>query len=439
MKRATKLLTSMILFFIFSCESTEPEVKHPEDKISLEILNIQPEEISLKFISTMINVTDTILVYRSDMFPEPLTTFFNTVAETTIVDKNGTHGLEWNTTYSYYAEIKGKTNKVTETVTASTGEPDSTTQNFTFQLFELGDEPISNSVANGAWVFDENNIWVVGTFYIKNGEYNVIKWNGTDWIPHEQYISSLGVNAIWAANENDIFIATGTVRRYDGNEFVAYDLSHLEMPRVLHYICGIDENNVWAANRGNALIHFDGTEWNKISVPDNHYIYSLSVDKERGKVYLSGLDFSGGGYFLAEADGSEFRIIYEIDEFEFMIPDYVHYEDNILYCYSSNQGSVLWRYNVTTGTKEQLPVDMMLWTTINDGHFENRKDIYITGVYGDGTPRLLHYNGKRGRIFTPPGENIFSIKSSHGIKNLTVACGLKQTSQSYILFIKRAL
>ncbi|HEX3075094.1 MAG TPA: hypothetical protein VHP30_15880, partial [Ignavibacteriales bacterium] len=63
-------------------------------------------------------------------------------------------------------------------------EPDSTTQNFTFEEYEFGDGS-SSSYFNDVWIFDENNIWAVGWVGIlpgyENMNVNIMRWNGAEW------------------------------------------------------------------------------------------------------------------------------------------------------------------------------------------------------------------------------------------------------------------
>jgi len=59
-------------------------------------------------------------------------------------------------------------------------EPDSTTQNFTFETFEFGSGCASSNF-NDVWVFNKNNIWAVGWVDVTStsGRTNIVSWDGT--------------------------------------------------------------------------------------------------------------------------------------------------------------------------------------------------------------------------------------------------------------------
>ncbi len=442
MKKALYLI--LVIMLSISCDSTEPEENMPEEKITLDILNTEPEIIQLKFTSTNINKTDSINIYRQSSPPVRLAAFYNDVAETTIVDKNSGLGLEWNTTYSYYAEIIGKTNKTTTLIETTTGEPDTTTQDFTFQVFELGDSPGANSFANDVWVFSENNVWVVGKFKLgenNTNTYTVIHWDGEKWIPVNQIINSFGVDAIWAADEDNIFIASQIMYKYNGTTFDYWDFSQMNPKGAPLHIWGVDKNHVWAVGTEGLILYYDGIKWKELDFPENYYFRAITGDINEGVAYASAVDINKTNTIIVKISDVNTEIVFESEDYniELNLIEFIKYEKEKLICFSESFGKTLWEFNLANNSIAYKEIEEPVGISIDDGHYSNSKDIYFVGDDINGECRLLHYNGNKGKIINLPYNNIFKFSATHGIKNFTVSCGNKNNTKSIIIFVRREL
>ena len=95
-------------------------------------------------------------------------------------------------------------------------QPDTTTQNFTFETYEFGDGGES-SLFNDVWIFDENNIWAVG--YIGPSDLgdrcNILQWDGTKWNIRGRQFDSGGIEGIWALDSSHIYFAVGGLIKYE--------------------------------------------------------------------------------------------------------------------------------------------------------------------------------------------------------------------------------
>ncbi|MDZ7767256.1 MAG: hypothetical protein U5K00_23050 [Melioribacteraceae bacterium] len=83
--------------------------------------------------------------------------------------------------YSYRAVIN---DTVTSEATAVT--MDTTSHDFTYEIFEFGEH--GNSILRDVAIIDENNIWAVGAIYLKDSTgandskaYNAVHWDGSEW------------------------------------------------------------------------------------------------------------------------------------------------------------------------------------------------------------------------------------------------------------------
>ena len=123
-------------------------------------------------------------------------------------------------------------------------EPDSTTQNFTFETFEFGDG-FSSSYLNDVWIFNENNIWACGYINVTSntGRVNFIHWNGSQWLGVGQQFDSGGFDGIWAADSENIYFADGIVLKYDKFGFKYEDFSKITFTN------GQGVHKLWAAMR----------------------------------------------------------------------------------------------------------------------------------------------------------------------------------------------
>jgi len=164
-------------------------------------------------------------------------------------------------------------------------EPDSTTQNFTFQTYEFGDG-YSSSYLNDVWIFNENNIWAVGDISPENGETfaNILRWNGNKWYHYEREFVSTGFTGMWAADSDNIYLASNAIRKYEGGIVKTIDLTHLSFSQ------GQESTNSGAAAsltsgelaRGVLLFTTMETTGLKLTLTSNGIFMELRVILKRG-------------------------------------------------------------------------------------------------------------------------------------------------------------
>jgi hypothetical protein len=156
------------------------------------------------------------------------------------------------------------------TAPPNNGSLDTTSHNFTWTIDTIG---TGATALRDVSIINENDIWVVGEIYLdgEQDSYNAIHWNGDKWELHHipavtSYgtISKMGINAVYAFNENNIwmFAYAGSYVHWNGSEWkseVVY-----ESKGSIYKIWGSSSKNLYfVGSRGN-ITHFDGTNWTLI-------------------------------------------------------------------------------------------------------------------------------------------------------------------------------
>lgn len=124
-----------------------------------------------------------------------------------------------------------------------------------------------------------NDIWSVGY----GG--TIQHWTGappwTDASPGPR----IGLNAVWAANDKDIWTVgtsltnTGAALHGDGKTWTAVDP---KSTRPLYAVAGTSASDVWAVGANGTIVHYDGTAWATVASPttSNLYgVYALSANR----------------------------------------------------------------------------------------------------------------------------------------------------------------
>jgi hypothetical protein len=217
-----------------------------------------------------------------------LDTLLLTTTDTTITDT----GLLPSHTYTYTAQLL---NSSTTQVQART--MDTTSHNWSFQQFVLGDGSRGSSTLYDVAIINDTLAYAVGEIYLKDSytydslgnwidPYNIAKWNGNSWeLMRVRYNFQLlfpngtpgmlytKVTAIYAFSANDIWIAAGTVQHYNGHTWIEYAGNGAGSANK---IWGSDSSNLYFVCNGGTIIHYNGTSWTKIesgTTLDVHDIY----------------------------------------------------------------------------------------------------------------------------------------------------------------------
>lgn len=228
-------------------------------------------------------------------------------------------------------------------------KPDTTSHNFTWQTFILGDG--NSSVLYDIAIIDDNNIWAVGEIYQKDSSgqviyplYNVAHWNGTEWNLDRVTVNFRGnlitppLEGIFAFSPNQIWLVGSLPIYGDGTTWTIFDLRSTLDPNVsVSKGWGSNPQDIYFTGRAGSIVRYRNGSWQKLS--------------------------SGTTLSIRDVWGSK-----EINTDE----------TEILAVASDNTGKALLRINSTTVSR--LPDDGLL-STIASIWFDSKQGYYIAGGY----------------------------------------------------------
>ena len=144
---------------------------------------------------------------------------------------------------------------------------DTTSHNFTWQIFEFGD--FSSDLFDVA-IINENDIWAVGQIFVVDTSstgytmYNAVHWDGNKW-ELKQILYKNGfwpIRAVYAFNSNDIWFS-GYMRYYNGR-FIELSIPDILIGWGIDKIWGTSSNDIYAVGNYGNIVHWDGKRWKKI-------------------------------------------------------------------------------------------------------------------------------------------------------------------------------
>ena len=215
--------------------------------------------------------------------------------DTLIVDED----LTPNTDYIYRVRFlkDGKTKSESDPVSVHT--MDTTSHDFTWEIDTLGNY---GSYLKDAWIVDENNIWVVGALVIDDStslysgqqNYNVAKWNGVTW--NYELIGAPGITGegIFYFSDNDIWVATGIIYHWNGNEWERYHLWNMgvldDEDGGVTAIWGASPSDIYFVGRKGSIVHYDGSTFTKMESPSATQLLEVAGSSDGEYVFAAGYD-----------------------------------------------------------------------------------------------------------------------------------------------------
>jgi hypothetical protein len=317
--------------------------------------------------------------------------------------------------------------------------PDSTSQDFTFEVKRFGLSNLSSSIFFDVWLFDENNIWAVGDVTLQdtsepvNGkEYNIMQWNGKEWKGRGKLFNSAGIHGIWALDTGRVYMSPGIALVYKRGEYKWADFSKMgfENWQSMDRIWASSEDNVWGVGRGGIVMHFDGQEWKRINFDQQWYFYSITGSKTTGVAYALALNTQYQTK-IVKLQNSKAEVIYTSQSQNTEFNGWTLTLANEKELFIGN--GPIWKFNVET---KAMQVVFTPSPTIGfvSSFAVSPKDIYFYG-FNEISDVLVHYNGKRFKEFALPGrsDNPEGIKAATNIAAAVSFAG----NQAQIITIKR--
>jgi hypothetical protein len=315
-------------------------------------------------------------------------------------------------------------------------EPDSTTQNFTFETFEFGDGFESNEL-NDVWIFDENNIWAVG--YVREQvsndlPVNIVRWNGNNWAGFGPQFNSAGIYGIWAIDSSNIFFAVGAVVQYKNGNFTEFNLGNLGFTQGqgVHKLWGNSENNIWGIGPNSTIVHYDGIAWNKITFDEGWRFDAITGSKQTGIAYASATS-QQFNTIIVELKNNSATVIYnsanDLNNLTSFSIKLLKEQELIL------AATNIWTFDIITKTTK-----ILYWLPQNSyvarSAFVNEKDIYFFAKPYNPGENLLHFNGKRFSSISFSNRNSVIYGGAFAIKDLAIMTGFSN-NKGYLVKVKR--
>jgi len=319
--------------------------------------------------------------------------------------------------------------------------PDSTSQEFAIQVFEVG-APHTFQITRDVWVFDKNNIWVVGDFYFSDStvsggtrESNIIRWDGKKWHQFGGILNSSGIYGITFINDLIGFLSLGGIIKIDNNTLIPQSLSGLTSNpnHSIRKIWASSESNVWGVGLDGFVVHYDGTSWKKLNFPEGWNFGKVIGTASSKYVYANATDFSNpGGSYITEIRLDTVILLNKAPEFDAVTDLYFINDTTLL-----SVGYSLRMVNITTGK------DTFIASFGNDVPnklaFQSERDYFVLSKnYITGKSSFRHYNGKRfTKIVLPAEMEDVSFRGSHASNNVFAFVGDADNGKSVILLLTR--
>jgi hypothetical protein len=316
--------------------------------------------------------------------------------------------------------------------------PDSTSQNFTFEVKRFG-KPGPSSLFFDVWLFDENNIWAVGDVNLEdpsepiNGkEYNIMQWNGKEWKGRGELFNSSGIYGIWALDTGRVYLAPGAPITYEYGKYIYADFSHIvaKQGQSINRIWASSEDNVWGVGAWGALVHYDGNAWKALDFDTQWYFYSITGSKTTGVAYALARN-PQYQTTIVRLQNSKAEVIYTSQSQNTPYNGWTLTLANEKELLIGN--GPIWKFNLETKAM-QVVFTPSSGTSIGASFAVSPIDIYFYGMNWT-SDVMIHYNGKRFKEFALTSRSDINggIKATSNIAAAVSFAG----NQAQIITIKR--
>jgi len=425
--------TLLILFTNLSCHRTpiEPE----KTKVNLIYEDALCTEAYFRLKTTEINYPARVDLYLNKDKVNSFTTFSD---DTVFVIEN----LLPKKSYTSYVRVYPEGGRELVSSEVSFVTMDTTSHDFTWQVFEFGD--LGNSILYDVAIIDENNIWAVGEIRVydtlgRGVKYNAVHWDGSKWELKRIPSIICGLNSIiysaiytiYALNENNIFFSDGgEIIHYNGQRFKQDCSINPLLTGAINKLWGTSSNDLYAVGDKGNIAHWDGRRWTKIESGtdlDINDIYGVfDTSKKEANI------FCVASNVLQSPDRKIFKIEGQLIK---EIPS-----NGIYWGLSSIWFTKKLNFVITTGGGgiyyTKLTNENIFWklfSNVPSNYFcdrvrgNNYNDIVVCGSFGE----LLHFNGLEWKSYLNKELPFFYGRyRSLDIKR-NVVCAVGDFSQGY--------
>ena len=264
-KTYSLLLVLLLLLCTASCNTVDP----PPDKtvLTLTLEDVSCTEAWITLTTNNLQLPATLNLLKDNTITKTIN--LQTADTLLYIDS-----LLPNQTYKFQTSGIGNPASGIRSNEISITTMDTTSHDFTFETRTFG--TIGSSSLYDVAIINEQNIWCVGEILIadtsENGYtmYNAVHWDGSEWTLHrimfytfcgQQHQNAYPANAIFAFNENEIFITSGSqITHINGTTQIKTEC----IPVSVNKLWGTDKNNLYAVGVLGQIARYNGTSWKKI-------------------------------------------------------------------------------------------------------------------------------------------------------------------------------
>ncbi|MCR4418539.1 MAG: glucosyl transferase [Ignavibacteria bacterium] len=285
------IFLGIILFLIFTnnvCKKTPVE---PEE---VQRLNLSLESILCTEVYLRLNVRDLALPIRLEVYCND--SLVSSIGELRSIDTILiVENLQPKRSYDIYVKGTGDGINYYRSNLSRFITLDTTSRNFTWQVFEFGD--IGLSALHDVAIIDENDIWAVGEIRIAdtsiNGytTYNAVHWDGSNWeLKKIGRVGGWACHTVFAFSANDIWFE-GNIH-WDGSKYKVHMNGWPLMPNgdgwQVNKMWGSSSSDLYAVGYNDNIAHWDGNRWTKIESGVDVNFIDIHGQTSDGKIFICG-------------------------------------------------------------------------------------------------------------------------------------------------------
>jgi len=302
-----------------------------------------------------------------------------------------------DSTYIYKAYRTKRGNPVDSSDAVEVIMLDTTSHDFHWEIDTLGEY---GSVLRDVYIFNENEVWVVGEIAINIDTYNAAHWDGFNWkfynIDLEQPVYGIYCFAI-----NDIWATSGIPHYWNSIEWKKYHLWDMGIldsdDGILTKIWGTSSSDIYFVGNSGTIVHYNGSNFTRMysgtdaDLKDIDGVYDPITGETR--IWVTGTGV------LLYSEGDDWQVIWDYEhpyfDDNFNNPNTVYVPDEKVFTVSvwGGDNSGVYLFNQLYPQEKHLLFTHDLYVRGMGGNDIN--DFFIVGNLN----KVYHYNGNTAKCY----------------------------------------
>jgi hypothetical protein len=175
--------------------------------------------------------------------------------------------------YTYHAAIVKNSNNLVESQPLKITTMDTTSHDFTWELFTFGSS--GSSVLYDVSIVNKDNIWAVGTIHTTETDtidslgnwippYNALHWDGQRWeLKRILYQGGFWeINTVFAFSSTDIWFEAFV--RWNGTNFIEMQIPGILIGHNISKVWGLASTDFYVVGSEGFIAHYNGSSWQKL-------------------------------------------------------------------------------------------------------------------------------------------------------------------------------